>query len=85
MAAYVIDFEMRLYQSRLIGNCESVQDAKEFAYKPLSDDDFFFALCEDYRDHLKTDWTRENVEPLVYGDAEVDPQEWDHYERIDKE
>lgn len=85
MAAYLIDFELHLYQSRLVGNVETAQEAKEFAEKLLDDDGFWYALCDDYRDHLKTDWLRENVEPQVYGGVPVDPQEWDHYERIDKE
>lgn len=85
MAAYLIDFKMNLYQSRLVTGVKTAQEAKEFAYQLLNDDEFFFALCDDYRDHLKTDWMVENVEPLVYGGSPVDPQEWDHYERIDKE
>lgn len=69
MAAFVVDFVMNLYQSRVIDGVKDEKEALEFAEQLLEDDEFFYALCEDWRDHLKTDWLVDNIDVTVYGEA----------------
>lgn len=69
MAAFVVDFVMNLYQSRVIDGVKDEKEALEFAEQLLEDDEFFYALCEDWRDHLRTDWLVDNIDVTVYGEA----------------
>lgn len=81
MAAYVVDFEICFYSSRVINNVNSPEEAKEYAEKLLDDESF----CRELADEVfNGELLPENVETTTYCKV-TNPYEWGHLETITKE
>lgn len=81
MAAYVVDFEICFYRSRVVDGVDSPEEAKEYAEKLLDDESF----CRELADEVFTEeFLPENVETTTYCKV-TNPYEWGHLETITKE
>ena len=81
MAAYVVDFQISFYRSRIIDGVNSPEEAEEYAEKLLSDEKLYRELSDEI---FSEGFLPENVETKTYCEV-TNPEEWGFVETITKE
>lgn len=81
MAAYVVDFQISFYRSRIIDGVDSPEEAEEYAEKLLCDEKFYRELADEV---FNEEFLPENVETKTYCEV-TNSEEWGFYETIAKE
>lgn len=81
MAAYVVDFQISFYRSRVVDGVNSPEEAEEYAEKLLCNEKFYQELADEVLDET---FLPENVEAKAYCEV-TNPEEWGFYETITKE